>query len=373
MRRLDRYIFWQLMAASGFFVLIFTGVIWLTEAVRLIDTVVQSNQAGTVFLEFSVLLLPRVLAVTLPLAAFSATIYSINKLHDDSEMVVMSAAGLHLLALARPVLYFGLVAALLALIVQTVLVPYGTRQLEDRRLEIRTELANTLIREGQFIYPIKGVTLFIDDTSREGEMAGIFLHDARDEMRPVTYSAERAQLMRNGDDVRLVMLSGIALTEDVATRQLSQVRFSEFTYDIEGFLTGKTLRAPKPQEYGLLDLLSPNEAMLENGRYSIGDYVSEGHAILVTSLMTAFLPLLAMVTLNTAPFQRSGLGRRVAVAVVLGILAIAFQIASKAQVADDPDIWQLSYSPFLLGLIAMAVMIRMSQTRAPRHLRSAPQ
>ena len=38
MNRLDRYILRQLAGAFGFFVLVFTGVVWLTQAVRLIDT-----------------------------------------------------------------------------------------------------------------------------------------------------------------------------------------------------------------------------------------------------------------------------------------------------------------------------------------------
>ncbi len=42
MTRLDRYILQQLVAAVGFFVLVFTGVIWLTQAVRLIDVVVAT-------------------------------------------------------------------------------------------------------------------------------------------------------------------------------------------------------------------------------------------------------------------------------------------------------------------------------------------
>ena len=46
MTRLDRYILQQLVAAFGFFVLVFTGVIWLTQAVRLIDTVVASGQSA---------------------------------------------------------------------------------------------------------------------------------------------------------------------------------------------------------------------------------------------------------------------------------------------------------------------------------------
>ena len=40
MKRLDRYIVQALIGALWFFVLVFTGVIWLTKAVRLVDTVI---------------------------------------------------------------------------------------------------------------------------------------------------------------------------------------------------------------------------------------------------------------------------------------------------------------------------------------------
>ena len=71
MTRLDRYILQQLVAASGFFVLVFTGVIWLTQAVRLIDTVVASGQSASIFLEFSALVLPQVFVIVLPSRAWA--------------------------------------------------------------------------------------------------------------------------------------------------------------------------------------------------------------------------------------------------------------------------------------------------------------
>ena len=67
MTRLDRYILGQMLAALGFFALVFAGVVWLTQAVRLIDTVVASGQSARVFLEFSALVLPQVFVIVLPL------------------------------------------------------------------------------------------------------------------------------------------------------------------------------------------------------------------------------------------------------------------------------------------------------------------
>ncbi|MEM9270581.1 MAG: LptF/LptG family permease, partial [Pseudomonadota bacterium] len=113
MRRLDSYIFRDLLGAFAFFVLIFTGVVWLTEAVRLIDTVMTNAQSASVFLEFAFLVLPKVLSKTVPIAAFAATLYGINKFNVGSELVVMKAAGHSPLAILRPVAVFGLLAGLL--------------------------------------------------------------------------------------------------------------------------------------------------------------------------------------------------------------------------------------------------------------------
>ena len=102
MTRLDRYILRQLIVAFGFFVLVFTGVVWLTQAVRLIDTVVASGQGASILLEFSALVLPQVLVIVLPLSGMGAALYTLNRLYSESELVVMMTAGLGPAALLRP-------------------------------------------------------------------------------------------------------------------------------------------------------------------------------------------------------------------------------------------------------------------------------
>jgi len=106
MTRLDRYILRLLAGPFLFFVLVFTGVIWLSQSLRVIDTVVNNGQSADVFLEFTVLLLPMVLTVVLPVAALAATLYAVNRLFSDSEIVVMFAAGLSGRGLVRPILVF---------------------------------------------------------------------------------------------------------------------------------------------------------------------------------------------------------------------------------------------------------------------------
>ena len=145
MTRLDRYILSQMLAALGFFVLVFTGVVWLTQAVRLIDTVVASGQSARVFLEFSLLVLPQVFVIVLPLSGIGAALYSLNKLYTDSELIVMMGSGLSPAAMLRPVAAFGALLAAAMAVVLMVLVPWSGGILAERTRAIRSDLANALI------------------------------------------------------------------------------------------------------------------------------------------------------------------------------------------------------------------------------------
>src|SRR5699024_4481015 len=123
LRRLDSYIFRQVLGPFLFFVLVFTGVIWLTQSLRVVDTVVNNAQSAWVFLEFTGLLLPRVLSIVLPISLFAAVLYTINRLFSDSEIVVMMAAGLSGTAILRAVTAFGLLVMLLVYVMTLYLMP----------------------------------------------------------------------------------------------------------------------------------------------------------------------------------------------------------------------------------------------------------
>jgi lipopolysaccharide export system permease protein len=364
--RIDRYILAQLIAAVGFFLLVFTGVVWLTQAVRLIDTVVNSDQGARVFLEFAVLVLPQVLVIVLPLAGIGATLYAVNRLYVESELVVMLATGVSPLALLRPVALFGLLMAGAMAVTTLALVPVGGRLLAERTQEIRADLANALIREGQFLHPTPGLTLFIEDTSQAGEMSGIFLHDQRDPARPVTYSADRALFLREGMEARLVMQDGVALSLGAGGETLNSVQFDQFVYDLSDLLEPADQRTPRPQEYGLGALLRPTPGMLADDRYGPGEYVAEGHYKLALPLMALLYPMLALVTFLAGGFRRVGFGRRVVVAVAVAVLLHTGLILAKARAEEDAALWPVLYLPFVLGLGYVAVLLRaLARPRRP--------
>lgn len=367
MTRLDRYIVQALIGALWFFVLVFTGVIWLTQAVRLVDTVISSGQGAKVFLEFSTLVLPQVFVIVLPLSGMGASLYALNRLHTESELVVMMGAGYGPPRMLKPVAIFGALIGLSMLIVMTVLVPRSGAILSERTRAIRSDLANALIVERQFLHPADGLTLFISDTSRTGEMAGLFLNDQRDPNRPVTYSAKKALLLREGEEARLVMMEGVALAPGPTPGQLTSVRFDQFVFDLSELLKEQGDRVRRPSEYSVPELLRPSAEMLAVTQYTLGDYVTEGHYKLAMPLLSASYPLIALVTLLAGGFRRSGFGRRVIVAVGVGTLLQVLLFVARGRVPSDPVLWPMMYLPFLLAVTYVSVLtVRLGRAQKPR-------
>ncbi|MBP7002845.1 LPS export ABC transporter permease LptF [Amaricoccus sp.] len=373
MTRLDRYLLRQLLIAFGFFLLVFTGVVWLTQAVRLIDTVVASGRGGRILLEFSAFVLPDVLVIVLPLSGMGAALYTLNRLYSESELVVMMTAGVGPWTLLRPVAAFGALIAAMMAVTLTVLVPLGGAALATRTQELRSDLASALIVERQFLHPVNGLTLFIAHTDAAGSMSGVFLHDQRDPARPVTYAAQTALLLREGDEARLVMRDGVALAFDAKGKQLSAVEYDQFVFDLSDLVKTDEDRAPRPAEYGLRQLLSPTPEMLEKGRYELGHYIAEAHYKITLPLLAWLYPPVALVTLLAGGYRRSGFGRRVVVAVGVAVLMQSLSIVTRARVQDDAALWPAMYLPILVGLAYVGALLwRLSRPTGPARLRGAP-
>ena len=369
MSRLDRYILRLLAGPFLFFVLVFTGVIWLSQSLRVIDMVVNNGQSAAVFLEFTALLLPTVMTVVLPLSAFAAALTAFNRMVSDSETVVLQAAGISRLALMRPIGLFclGVTAAMFAVTLYAQ--PAAKRELRERVTEVRGDLAAAFLREGAFVTPVRGVTVYLREMGRPGELLGIFVHDERDPGRVVTYTAERALLVQDADPPVLVMFDGVAQSVDGEGEEaLSLLRFERFDYDL-GHLTreqaGALLR--KPSERFLPELLTITEE--EAGRWPLGEYRAEAHEALTAPLYALVLPILGAATVLGAGFRRGGMTGRIALAAGAGLGLRLAGLAAKSAVSGAAALWPLLWLPPGLALGAALWLLagwRLPAWRRPR-------
>lgn len=367
MSRFDRYLLSQLMQLFGFFALILVSVYWVNRAVQLFDQLISDGQSARVFLEFTALTLPNVIRLVLPVAAFVAAVYATNRLSSESELVVMQATGFSPFRLARPVVYFGLIVALMMALLVHHLVPLSRAKLAERRDEIAENIAERFLTEGQFVHPAGGITLYIRRITLDGQLHDIFLSDARDDARRTIYTAERALLVRSETGPKLVMFDGMAQRVTGPERRLSLTRFDDFSYDVGALVTGLGERHPTADELPTARLLWPDAATEALTGAPAAELRVAAHDRLSQPLLAVVAALIGFATLLVGGFSRHGLTRQIALAVAL-IIAIQFAVNSAARIATAaPQMWPVLYLPGLAGLaIGAALLALAGRSRRPR-------
>ncbi|MCE6952838.1 LPS export ABC transporter permease LptF [Cereibacter sphaeroides] len=369
MSKFDRYLLSQLVALFGFFSLVLVLVYWINRAVGLFDDLISDGQSALVFLEFSLLALPNVIRLVLPLSAFAATIYVVNRLSQESELVVMQATGFSAFRLARPVVSFGLIVALMMLVLMNVLVPASRAILAARSAEISENATARFLRDGEFLHPADGVTLYIREISDTGELMDLFLADDRHPLRSTVYTARRALLVRTDTTPKLLMIDGSAQTLTREGRRLDLTRFDDVTYDLGSFVTPSGTDRRGIEELSTRELFSPTEALLEETRSTRAAFLYEAHSRIAQPFLGLASSLIGFAALLLGSFSRFGLWWQILFAVVLLILVQTINVAaSGAGIAQDA-LWPLAYAAPLTGL-AIGMLLLWNAQR-PRRLRRA--
>lgn len=368
MRTFDRYILSHLLMVFGFFSLILVAVYWVNRAISLFDRLIAGGSNVALFLQLTALSLPSVILTVLPISALVATLYSVNRLSGESELVVAQTTGLSPWTMAKPVAYFGLCVAVLLSLLAHVLVPVSRTMLVEQNQELSKDITGRFLKDGEFLHPGTGITVYVREITQQGELRGVFLQDRRDEQARTTYTAERAVLLRAGDSPRLVMFSGSAQTLHTETRSLTIVSFDDFTYDLAGLMGGPEATWRDPRSLDTLTLLRADPVDLERDGVAPGVYAFEAHHRFAEPLFAAALPVLAIALLMLGSFSRLGLWRQILAAVLLAILLKLTSNIVENAVRGAVDLWPLSYLPAALTA-ALAALTLAWNAYAPRRLR----
>ncbi len=350
MSRFDRYLLSRLMALFGFFSLVLVAVYWVNRAVGLFDRLVGNGQSALVFLEFTALTLPNVIRLVLPISAFAAAVHVTNRLTEDSELVVMQATGFSPFRLARPVLVFGLIVSIMMFVLMHLVVPASRQALALRGAEIEANVTARFLRDGSFLHPSPGVTLYIREILPSGEMRDVLLSDARAPDRRITYSALRAVAVQADRGPGIVMYDGMAQTLLLADRTLAVTRFADLTYALDDVASASGRGRLTIEELPTRELLAPTTARMEETGSTRAMMLYEGHSRFARPVLAIAGPLIGFSTLLIGAFSRFGLWRQVLAAVLLLVLVQLVDNLAAAVALRDDRAWALAYLAPLLGL-----------------------
>ena len=360
MSRYDRYVLSQLLLLFALFSLILIGVFWINRAVSLFDRLIADGQSALVFLEFSALGLPNLMRIVLPLGAFASTVYITNRLHAESELTVMRATGSSPWRMARPVLAFGIIVALMMSVLTHLLIPSATAQLKLREAEVSQNATARLLTEGTFLHPSPGVTFYVSSMGENGALNEVFLSDHRSEGEQITYTAQRAFLLRDESVAKLIMVDGLAQRLVLNTQTLSTTNFEDFSYDISALLRRGDAQRRNIREITTRELLVEQSKIADTEGYTQGALAEELHLRFARALVCIAVALIGFSTLQLGGFSRFGIWRQILLAFVLLIVLEVLRGVVTDPVLKDARMWPLMYLPTVTGCLLAGVFLWLS-------------
>src|SRR5215467_14124195 len=108
----------------------------------------NQGQSAFVFIGITSLIIPLLVQIIAPIALMIAVAHVLNKLGNDSEVIVMNAAGMPPWVLFRPFLAAAGVVSLLVAVISIYVSPWGLRELRRWATEVRADLVGNIALPG---------------------------------------------------------------------------------------------------------------------------------------------------------------------------------------------------------------------------------
>jgi lipopolysaccharide export system permease protein len=301
----SRYVFRQAANAFAVILLTLTSIVWLASALKQLDLITSQGQGLLLFFKMTMLTMPSLIALIAPNAVLMASLYTLDRMNGDSEIIVMTASGTTVWRIGAPLIALASMVCLAILVLNVFVNPACFRELRGFITQVRADLVSQVIQPGRFSSPEAGLTFHIRDRSPNGDLLGLLVHDERDPKQVMSYIAERARIVSNNDGAFLVMFNGYVQSYNAESKDkdVKIVAFDQNMLDMSEFNPQNVGGRLQPSELSLGALINPDTTNPEVIRL-YGQLRSELHQRLATPLYPLVFAFVAVALLGQARTTR---------------------------------------------------------------------
>ena len=120
--------------------------------------------------------MPQLLSMILPIALFVGALVALNRLHTEQEIVVCFASGMSRWRVISPAMRLAVIIALITLFINSWSRPWPSGPCASELFRVRTDLAASLVKEGEFTEPASGLTVYAQGSDQSGPLRNLFIH-----------------------------------------------------------------------------------------------------------------------------------------------------------------------------------------------------
>ncbi len=363
MNLVQRYFFRQLLWPFITAIAAFAGLALLTQSLSNVDLISGYSQTTFTFLKVTVLALPHLTALLMPIALFVAVLNGLSRLTGDSEVVVATASGLTRWGLISPLVRLSVYVMLINLTINLLVQPLSYREMRESLYALRSNIAASLVTPGAFTQLGDGVTIYARERDNAGRMMDILIHDSQDPAGTATYSAREGVIVRTAERTAMVMIDG-NLQQIDETGELSYGDFDRYEFDLAAFVGPVDAIFFKESDRFLHELFWPDSSIIARSD-GVERALAEAHYRLSAPLYALMFAMIAAAAYFAGDYSRLGYGRRITIAVTAGLVIRLIGFSTQSAAADDPALNIAQYLVPLLGIAGAIAVIYWPRRQRP--------
>jgi lipopolysaccharide export system permease protein len=311
MKKITVYILRDLLIGTVILTGVLTYILWLAQSLGFIELIIKKGLSIGTWLELTVLILPNVLAIILPIALFVVIVFVYNKMKNDRELVIAQAVGISKWGLALPGILVAIIATIASYVITLYLGPASVQAFKELQWTVKSDVSQVLLREGSFNQIGKGITVYIKERLPNGVLNDILVHDKRDRLKSITLMA-KSGIIKSTATGPIVMLSdGNRQELTRGSGDLSIMYFDNYSINLGEIQMTGDARFTDNRERSTKELFSLNRS---DGlsEHNIRRLRVEGHQRLSTPLLNITFALIALSSALSSTlekrdqFKRSG-------------------------------------------------------------------
>ena len=226
-------------------------IIWVFQAVNYLDIIIDDGRGYDVYLQYTLLNLPKIISRILPFAFFFTFTYMIAKYENNNQLLIFWNFGINKIKFINYLLLFSFLLLIIQIIITSLIVP-KTQSIARSLIRVSTyNFLDNFIKIKKFNADVKELTIYTESIGADGDYNNIYIKKNTGLNNfQITY-AKKGKLI-NRDGISLLELYDGEST-NLFNENLTNFSFSKSEFNLTSF-TPDIILVKKTQEHLTQDL-----------------------------------------------------------------------------------------------------------------------
>ena len=208
-------------------------IIWITQAVRLLDLISEDGNSISIYLLYILSTLPKIISRIFIIVFFISLIVTISRFENFNELRAIWFSGLDKKKFINYLVKYSILLTLLIILIRLFVVPYFSNY--SRYLLLNSEVGSIapLIKQNNFNNPLKELTVYVGKKNQINEIEEIVLFEDNEE-KTKTIIAKSGVIVKENNKNLLVLVDG-SIQEKNKNGKISILDFDKITLDLNQY------------------------------------------------------------------------------------------------------------------------------------------